>query len=97
MAKPNISPLLTAPTRFPHDLSIASLARDHDLGCITPNEGKPTVYPKARLDALSDGIFGVAMTLLVLDVRLPDDFTPHDADDLSRGLLALGLKFCLTC
>jgi uncharacterized membrane protein len=51
------------------------------------------VYPKARLDALSDGIFGVAMTLLVLDVRLPDDFAPRDADDLSRGLLGLGSKF----
>jgi uncharacterized membrane protein len=60
---------------------------------ITANEGKPTMYPKARLDALSDGIFAVAMTLLVLDVRLPDDFAPHDAHDLLRGLLALGSKF----
>ena len=51
------------------------------------------MYPKARLDALSDGIFAVAMTLLVLDVRLPDDFTPRDADDLLRGLLGLGPKF----
>jgi uncharacterized membrane protein len=32
------------------------------------------MYPKARLDALTDGLFGVAMTILVLDVRLPDDF-----------------------
>ena len=30
------------------------------------------MYPRARLDALSDAVFGVAMTLLVLDVRLPD-------------------------
>jgi uncharacterized membrane protein len=51
------------------------------------------MYPKARLDALSDGIFGVAMTLLVLDVRLPDDFQPHDARDLTRGLLGLTPKF----
>lgn len=51
------------------------------------------MYPKARLDTLSDGIFGVAMTLLVLDVRLPDDFAPRDADDLLRGLLGLGPKF----
>ena len=29
-------------------------------------------YPRARLDALTDGVFGVAMTLLVLDVRFPD-------------------------
>ena len=36
------------------------------------------MYPKARLDTLSDGIFGVAMTLLVLDLRLPEDFQPKD-------------------
>jgi uncharacterized membrane protein len=51
------------------------------------------VYPKARLDALSDGIFGVAMTLLVLDVRLPDDFAPRDANELLRGLASLMPKF----
>ena len=51
------------------------------------------MYPKARLDALSDAIFGVAMTLLVLDVRLPDAFQPHDAPELLRGLLHLMPKF----
>jgi len=51
------------------------------------------MYPKARLDTLSDGIFGVAMTLLVLDVRLPDAFEPHNASELMRGLLGLGSKF----
>jgi uncharacterized membrane protein len=51
------------------------------------------MFPKARLDALSDSIFGVAMTLLVLDVRLPDAFQPHDALDLSRALLKLMPKF----
>jgi uncharacterized membrane protein len=40
------------------------------------------MYPRARLDALNDAIFGVAMTLLVLDVRLPDDFHAHDATSL---------------
>ena len=43
------------------------------------------MYPKARLDALSDGIFAVAMTLLVLDVRLPEDFHPHNAAELLKG------------
>ena len=51
------------------------------------------MYPKARLDALSDSIFGVAMTLLVLDVRLPDAFQPHDAPELLQGLQDLGSKF----
>ena len=51
------------------------------------------MFSKARLDTLSDGIFGVAMTLLILDVRLPDDFHPKDAADLLRGLADLWPKF----
>jgi uncharacterized membrane protein len=46
------------------------------------------MYPKARLDALHDGVFSVAMTLLVLDVHLPDDFLAlcraHAADRLDQ-------------
>jgi uncharacterized membrane protein len=51
------------------------------------------VYPKARLDALSDAIFGVAMTLLVLDVQLPETIHPTNATELTRALLALEAKF----
>lgn len=51
------------------------------------------MYPRARLDALTDGIFGVAMTLLVLDVRLPDEFHPRDAAELLRALFGLMPKF----
>jgi uncharacterized membrane protein len=51
------------------------------------------MFSKARLDTLSDGIFGVAMTLLILDVRLPDDFHPRDASDLLHGLADLWPKF----
>ncbi len=51
------------------------------------------MYPRARLDALTDAIFGVAMTLLVLDVRLPDDFHTHDAHELLRALAGLWDKF----
>ena len=29
-------------------------------------------YPKARVDALTEGVYGVAMTLLALDVRIPE-------------------------
>lgn len=47
------------------------------------------LYPRVRLEALSDGIFAVAMTLLVLDIRLPDDFHPARSSDLLRGLLDL--------
>lgn len=51
------------------------------------------MFSKARLDTLSDGIFGVAMTLLVLDVHLPDDFHPRDSGELLHGLADLWPKF----
>jgi uncharacterized membrane protein len=50
------------------------------------------MFPKARLEALSDGIFAVAMTLLVLDVRLPDNFDPRDSAELLTGLKGLWPK-----
>jgi uncharacterized membrane protein len=51
------------------------------------------MFSKARLDTLSDGIFGVAMTLLILDVRLPENFHPRDGGELLRGLADLWPKF----
>jgi hypothetical protein len=52
-----------------------------------------SVFSKARLDTLSDGIFGVAMTLLTLDVRLPPDFQPRDSAELLQGIANLWPKF----
>lgn len=43
-----------------------------------------------RLAALSDGIFAVAMTLLVLDLRVPASEAIHSEHDLWRALVALG-------
>jgi uncharacterized membrane protein len=51
------------------------------------------MYPRARIDALTDGVFAVAMTLLVLDVRLPEEFQPHDANELIGALRGLTAKF----
>ncbi len=51
------------------------------------------MFSKARLDTLSDGIFAVAMTLLILDIRLPDDFHPADGSEFLQGLAALWPKF----
>ena len=51
------------------------------------------MYPKNRLEALTDGIFAVAMTLLVLDLRIPDEIgRPTDEESLVHALLALTPK-----
>jgi len=42
-----------------------------------------------RLAALSDGIFAVAMTLLVLDLRVPARETIHGGRELGRALVSL--------
>ncbi|MGA2646315.1 MAG: TMEM175 family protein [Candidatus Sulfotelmatobacter sp.] len=42
-----------------------------------------------RIAALSDGIFAVAMTLLVLDLRVPAAEAVHSEHDLRRILIAL--------
>jgi uncharacterized membrane protein len=42
-----------------------------------------------RLAALSDGIFAVAMTLLVLDLRVPAAEVIHSGSDLQHALLAI--------
>lgn len=43
-----------------------------------------------RLAALSDGIFAVAMTLLVLDIHIPSAATVHTEAALCQALAALG-------
>src|SRR5580692_11088023 len=42
-----------------------------------------------RIEALSDGIFGVGMTLLVLDLRLPAAELVHGERALSTSLLSV--------
>jgi uncharacterized membrane protein len=48
---------------------------------------------KLRLDALTDGVFAVAMTLLVIDLKLPEHFHPANAQELLRGLADLHTQF----
>jgi uncharacterized membrane protein len=48
------------------------------------------MIPKFRLDALTDGVFAVAMTLLVIDLRLPESFHPHDSAELLERFGGLG-------
>jgi len=48
-----------------------------------------------RLAALSDGVFAVAMTLLVLDLRAPAAEAIHSEHDLWRALAALSPKLVM--
>ena len=46
-----------------------------------------------RVEALTDGLFAVAMTLLVLDIKVPELQSPLDISQLAVRLLALWPKF----
>ncbi len=48
-----------------------------------------------RLAALSDGVFAVAMTLLVLDLHAPALEAVHSESDLWRALAALGPRLAI--
>src|SRR5271167_657235 len=48
-----------------------------------------------RLAALSDGVFAVAMTLLVLDLRAPAAGAIHSEHELGRALLALSPRLLM--
>ena len=56
-------------------------------------------YPKVRVDALTDGVFGVAMTLLVLDVRIPEHQVGSSHElwaalgHVARGMLPYVISF----
>jgi uncharacterized membrane protein len=48
---------------------------------------------KGRLDALTDGVFAFAMTLLVINIDLPEDFHPTSGAELVAGLARLADTF----
>jgi len=54
------------------------------------SEPRPSGMPTNRVEALSDGVFAIAMTVLVLGIQVPDG---GGADALSARLLSLWPKF----
>jgi uncharacterized membrane protein len=49
----------------------------------------------ARISALSDGLFSIAMTLLVFDIRVPAIAAVHSEQDLIAAVMALGPRFLM--
>ena len=70
-------------------------------GPAAKNEEHMTIYNRVagesveRLAALSDGIFGVAMTLLLLDLHVPAKELIHNEGDLRGALLVLCPNLCV--
>src|SRR3954467_3303428 len=54
---------------------------------------KIRLIEKVRLDALTDGVFAVAMTLLVIDLKLPENFDPGTTAEFLHGLGELQTQF----
>jgi len=48
-----------------------------------------------RMAALSDGLFAIAMTLIVLEIRVPPESTVESEADLGRALLALSPRILM--
>jgi uncharacterized membrane protein len=55
------------------------------------------MFAKARLDALTDGVFGVAMMLLVLDVRCLKISIPLTTASFCKAWPVCGRSSCPTC
>jgi uncharacterized membrane protein len=60
-----------------------------DLGHSPESSSHELLVEMSRLNNLSDGVFAIALTLLVLDLRIPEDVL---AGDLSTKLLGLAPK-----
>src|SRR5262245_9191794 len=51
------------------------------------------MIPKGRLEALTDGVYAFAMTLLVIDIRLPEGFSPKSTPQFAHALSELSGQF----
>ena len=52
-----------------------------------------TGFSPHRIEALTDGIYAVAMTLLVIELKFPEHAEIHSAEHLARAMVDLSPKF----
>lgn len=56
---------------------------------------KTQKYPKQRVEAISDGIFAIIMTILVIGIPLPDSFGQDELLLFAYQVLVFGVSFFL--
>lgn len=56
-------------------------------------DGRRELLGKSRIEALSDGVFAIVVTLLVLELRVPELQNVTSASALSAALVAMAPKF----
>ena len=66
---------------------------DQSFSAGAPDALHPRLYNKHRIEALGDGIFAVAMTLLVIELKLPEHSSISSNTDLINAVLHLIPKF----
>ena len=54
-----------------------------------PPAPPPSGYPKHRIEGLTDGIFAVAMTLLAIELKFPENVQITTNDELGQAMLHL--------
>ncbi len=90
--------------RWPNDSALGAAAADHPHVTDAPTPQPPVLddadaVDKGRLASFSDNVISIALTLLVLDVRLPPDLDrltiPQALHLLAPRLLGFGLSFAI--
>ncbi len=70
-----------------------SRAAERERGLSVQKQEAAGFIPRSRLDSLTDGVFAFAMTLLVINIELPQDFHPKTNQEFLHKLAGLSDTF----
>jgi len=68
-------------------------ATERGRGLSDSQERAAGLIPTSRIEALTDAVFAFAMTLLVINIELPEDFHPKTDQEFLHGLAGLSDTF----